>query len=163
MLTRFSLNLYTNSLVVQFGSVIHLAHDPAAFLEEVGFDFPSTRMFDYEVERGIAIVERIGGEREIGTESPEAVWFIDNIDLIRSTAQQEADSRHQEPLAPTWDMLRSMALASTDWVVQRHNEQLLIDSPTTLSQEQFVELLKYRQMLRDLPREQAIPTPPLFV
>lgn len=163
MLTRFSLNLYTNNLVVQFGNLIHVAHDPAVFLEEVGFNFPNTRMFDCEVERGISIVERVGGEREVGTETPEALWFIDNLDSIRSTAQREADTHRQEPLAPTWDMLRSIALASTDWMVQRHNEQILIDSPTTLSSEQFVELLKYRQTLRDLPHEQAIPTPPVFV
>ena len=42
------------------------------------------------------------------------------------------------------------ALQNTDWYVSRHQEQVSLGLQTTLSQQQYEELLTYRQALRDL-------------
>ncbi|MET3232057.1 UNVERIFIED_ORG: hypothetical protein ABIC54_004260 [Burkholderia sp. 1263] len=62
-----------------------------------------------------------------------------------------------DPLPPTRaqqaDMMRARrdgALAATDWLVARHQDEKLIGDGTTLTAEQFTALLRYRQALRDL-------------
>lgn len=41
------------------------------------------------------------------------------------------------------------AIAATDWMVTRHNEQLAAGSPTSLSDDVFMDLLNERQNIRD--------------
>ena len=41
-------------------------------------------------------------------------------------------------------------LTSTDWLVQRHKEQLDTETTTSLTAEEYVELISYRQYLRQL-------------
>ncbi|RQS11266.1 phage tail protein [Burkholderia sp. Bp9002] len=45
---------------------------------------------------------------------------------------------------------RDSALAATDWLMSRHQDEKLIGNGTTLSAAQFSTLIKYRQALRDL-------------
>ena len=54
----------------------------------------------------------------------------------------------------TW---RDDAVASTEWLVNRHRDELDMQLATTLTDEQFAELLVYRQALRDWPQSQAFP------
>jgi len=42
-------------------------------------------------------------------------------------------------------------LASTDWLSIRHRDQLAAEQPTSLTADQYSELLAYRQALRDWP------------
>jgi len=63
---------------------------------------------------------------------------------------------------------RNYKLNSTDWMVIRHRDQLYENGATTLSAEQYAELLAYRQILRDLPEivdfnNVVWPTPPSFL
>lgn len=58
-------------------------------------------------------------------------------------------------------------LTETDWLVQRHTEQVQSNSSTSLTDKEFEDLLKYRSDLRALsnedlyPEEYVIPTFPL--
>jgi len=54
----------------------------------------------------------------------------------------------------TW---RDTALASLVWLRDRHRDQLDIEVATTLSGEQFTELLVYMQALRDWPQAPDFP------
>ncbi|MGU7812023.1 phage tail assembly chaperone [Burkholderia sp. AW49-1] len=63
---------------------------------------------------------------------------------------------------------RDAALARTDWLVARHQDEKLIGDGTTMTAEQFAALVKYRQALRDFTDAQGwpnidLPTAPLFV
>jgi len=63
---------------------------------------------------------------------------------------------------------RDSILADTDFLVVRHRDQLDTGTPTTLSAEQYAELLTYRQTLRDFPTTVDFdnvvwPTPPSFL
>ncbi|NDV21039.1 phage tail protein, partial [Pseudodesulfovibrio sp. JC047] len=60
---------------------------------------------------------------------------------------------------------RDALLTESDWLVQRHNEQLALNISTRLTDNQYSELLTYRQSLRDWPNvkgwpEITIPAPP---
>lgn len=61
---------------------------------------------------------------------------------------------------------RNEILASTDWLVSRHRDEVEIQGATALSVEQFASLLAYRQALRDFsdsdgfPAESAMPETP---
>ena len=59
----------------------------------------------------------------------------------------------------TMEMTRSQLLYDTDWIVQRHQEQLALGSATTLTPEQYITVLNYKQQLRDLTNTYSINTP----
>ena len=52
---------------------------------------------------------------------------------------------------------RDGELAAVTWLRDRHRDQLEVGAETTLSPEQFNELLQYLQALRDWPQSQAFP------
>ncbi len=52
---------------------------------------------------------------------------------------------------------RDAALASVMWLRERHRDQVEISEQTTLTAEQFAELLVYMQALRDWPQSPDFP------
>ncbi|MGV2287270.1 phage tail assembly chaperone [Trinickia sp. YCB016] len=53
---------------------------------------------------------------------------------------------------------RETALAATDWLVGRHQDELMTGDETTLAQAQLDALLAYRKALRDLPSVEGWPS-----
>ena len=47
--------------------------------------------------------------------------------------------------------IRVQLLASTDWLSIRHRDQVDAEQPTSLTADQYSDLLAYRQALRDWP------------
>lgn len=47
---------------------------------------------------------------------------------------------------------RKALLGAVDWVSTRHRDQRDAGGPTTLTEEEYVELLDYKQALRDWPK-----------
>ncbi|MFJ2361809.1 phage tail assembly chaperone [Pseudomonas fluorescens] len=62
----------------------------------------------------------------------------------------------QEPLAAarTW---RKNSLSATEWWVTRHRDEQELGRGTTLKAAQYLELLEYRQALRDWPDSSHFP------
>lgn len=52
---------------------------------------------------------------------------------------------------------RDAALLTTDGIVERHRDQKELGGITSLTEEQYHELLMYRQQLRDLPTQPGFP------
>lgn len=83
----------------------------------------------------------------------------DAPELLPATAGLAAAER-------TW---RDTELAALVWLRDRHRDQLEIGGQTTLTPEQFAELLLYMQQLRDWPQtpefpdSSARPVPPAFI
>lgn len=63
----------------------------------------------------------------------------------------------KEQLAKSVRSERDNRLNQTNWLVERHQEQLTLGS-TTLSSEEYLTLLAYRQSLRDIPQQEGFPT-----
>lgn len=91
-----------------------------------------------------------------------------------------ADLRPYTPQAPTvadakvvasaaMRAKRDAALAASDWLVERHRDEVDIDaSKTTLTVAQYRELLAYRATLRNIPEQKnfpdvTLPNVPVFV
>lgn len=73
------------------------------------------------------------------------VWCGRNIDVEQETASVRAK--------------RDRLLVNTDWMVSRHNEQKILGLDTTITEEQYTALLKYRQELRDIPSKINLKNP----
>lgn len=52
---------------------------------------------------------------------------------------------------------RNTLLTKSDWVVTRHLEEKMTGKDQTISEEQFVEFLNYRQELRDITKLEDFP------
>ncbi|HDR9098363.1 TPA: tail fiber assembly protein [Burkholderia vietnamiensis] len=63
------------------------------------------------------------------------------LDPLPPTRAQSAETKR---------MQRDKALSATDWVVARHQDELVIGDGTTLTAAQYAAVIKYRQALRDI-------------
>lgn len=82
----------------------------------------------------------------------------------RMKVRKNGDAQLVDPAAPTADELaaalrsqRAAALASTDWLASRHQDEVLAGDDTTLSAAQFKALSAYRKALRNLPAADGFP------
>ncbi|OQS42349.1 phage tail assembly chaperone [Chromobacterium haemolyticum] len=77
------------------------------------------------------------------------------------TDAQAAAIQNPQPtssqLAEKARLQRDNFLVATQWLVQRHRDQIEIGAATTLSADQFKELQTYRQALRDVPAQNGFP------
>jgi hypothetical protein len=60
-------------------------------------------------------------------------------------------------LAASLRAQRTVALVNSDWLVARHQDEVLAGDATTLSSEQFKALSAYRKALRDLSKADGFP------
>lgn len=63
---------------------------------------------------------------------------------------------------------RDGALDATDWIVQRHQDQLAVGVETTITDNEYKELQEYRQALRLWPEQEGwpkidMPPPPAWI
>lgn len=73
--------------------------------------------------------------------------LIDMADVVFSP--EELASRER-----AW---RDAEVSDTEWLVARHRDELDMQLATTLSTDQFAQLLSYRQALRDWPQISVFP------
>lgn len=68
-----------------------------------------------------------------------------------------------EPAATTIELLerlraqRDYKIANMLWVRERHADELMLGKTTTLTEQQYLEVLAYIQALRDLPAQEGAP------
>lgn len=71
-------------------------------------------------------------------------YLVDAPEVVPDLAAEERQWRDAE-------------LTSVMWLRERHRDQLEVEAPTTLTVEQFKELLVYMQALRDWPQSPDFP------
>lgn len=99
-----------------------------------------------------------GVEVEIGAPMAEAASVIEPSRAPQSpvVAKALAVEDNEPPAAErTW---RQSALSATEWLVTRHRDEQELGRGTTLKAQQYLELLEYRQALRDWPGAGAFPS-----
>ncbi|OQS34306.1 hypothetical protein B0T40_15805 [Chromobacterium haemolyticum] len=87
------------------------------------------------------------------------IWVGDHWEVDQA-AQEEAarlSELTEEERAAQARAERDQRLAATEWLVQRHRDEIDLGCATTLSGVQFAELLTYRQALRDVPVQTGFP------
>lgn len=97
-----------------------------------------------------------------------SVWAFDDdqLDLVHDdmvAMTTEEIELHKNP-KPTSEQLadearlkRDQLLSDTQWLVQRHRDQIEVAEPTTLTADQYKVLLTYRQALRDVSTQTGFP------
>lgn len=148
MFNTITLDNPNNTAYINLKDVKHLFTDYQTFKNLTGYPFDDTVLLSYEPERNIFVVERTGGQITAGENLDEIVWCRNNIDLIIEKAQE--DNYGQLPPGPTLAQVRNMKLSETDWMVVRHRDQQDAGIATSLTDEQYLKLLDYRQQLRDI-------------
>ncbi|KWD49897.1 phage tail protein [Burkholderia ubonensis] len=90
------------------------------------------------------------------------------IDESGNPVLLEPPKQTREQLADAKRAARDAALRATDWLTARHQDEKVLGDGTTLTPDQYEQLLKYRQTLRnfsDTPGwpNVALPAPPAFL
>lgn len=62
-----------------------------------------------------------------------------------------------EQLAETERRWRDQVISTSEWIVTRHRDEVDMGQETQITPEQFSELLRYRQALRDWPTAEGFP------
>ena len=95
---------------------------------------------------------------EIGASMDEVAPAIEPVYEPQNPVVAKAPVvEENQPLAAerTW---RQSALSDTEWQVTRHRDEQDLGRGTTLKAQQYLELLEYRQALRDWPGSGAYPS-----
>jgi hypothetical protein len=147
VITRVTIEVSTNMISFHYGDK-QGGMFWSEFLEKVAVPFDTENLFQvsYEPTRNFFAVEKVGGLAFNDPNSEELVWIRDNIeDIVRVVYEHEA-KRNEEPA----EIYRHHLLLSSDWPVLRHREQVDLALPRDLSDQEFLDLLNYRQTLRDM-------------
>jgi hypothetical protein len=144
---RVTIDFMNGSASINLNGINHIFTTVDNFIKLTGYPFNNTHMIFYEPERGIFSVERSGPQFINGKDVEEIVWIESNISRIIEAAHSDG---YGEVYVFSLREVRNSKLYETDWMVTRHQEQLMSGEPASLSQEQYSNLLKYRQELRDI-------------
>lgn len=150
------LDFYNLNLYIKFANKDYHWTNAIDFVNNTGYPFTNTRFLSYEPERNIYHVDRTDNTFSVDIEAPEIQWIISNKDSLLSLISTLTLAA--TPVI-TLEMQRAQYLYDTDWLVQRHQEEILRNVPTTLTVQQFTDLLNYKQQLRDLTNQYSKETP----
>lgn len=143
-----NLDFYNHHYFIRINNKEYYADRLEKFTQDIGYPFANNLgLLAYEPERNLYHIEYRDGSFQSDPLLQQFQWFAEELEnLYDKIIQIEEDS------APviTLEMERAQLLYETDWIVQRHQEQLLRQVPTTLSDTEFRALLDYKQELRDL-------------
>ena len=120
---------------------------PAAWKDDGSYSagrWPADAVLLTEGERVLFVGVSPPQYKQLGSESGRPAW----IDLPEPSPQESSS------LERAW---RDAELSGLVWLRDRHRDQLEIEIETTLTSEQFAELLVYMQALRDWPQAEYFP------
>ncbi|SES99013.1 Phage tail assembly chaperone protein [Burkholderia cepacia] len=110
-----------------------------AFYDTVDSPAPAGAVvIDVTDEQWLALVNAQGAGKRLCVDAEGAAVALDPLPPTR---EQSAETKR---------MQRDAALTATDWLVARHQDELVIGEGTTLTAAQYAAVIKYRQALRDI-------------
>lgn len=152
-----NLDFYNNSFYIKLDGLEYFTDNAAKFLGDSGFPYSQiVKLLAYEPARNFCAVEYSDGVTDSGVDLEPIRWFTENKEHLTFVI---ANVTQMEMPVETLEMERSLRFADTDWVLQRNQEQLLLNIPPSLDQAQVIDLLNYRQQLRDLTSIYSKDTP----
>lgn len=147
--TTISFDLYNKNFSAKINDKTCLWDSIEEVVTATGFPYASAiKILFYEPERSIYYIEREAGLQVTGKDLEEFQWLDANIATIESAI----DTKLAMAVPTiTMDMTRISKLYQSDWLIQRHQDQILAGVSTSLTEQKLADLLTYRQALRDLP------------
>ena len=148
--TYFTLNVYNNHASITKNGEGYIFSSVDKFVERTNFPYiEQAKMIHHEGFRNNWVVERTGGEIVSGPDLEEIVWITNYMEFIWNHALK--DKEEQEALsAPPLSALRNFKLYETDWILQRHQEETMLNLAHKFTEQQITAVLIYRQQLRDM-------------
>jgi hypothetical protein len=145
--TFVSLDFYNENLSCRINGNSYLFSSVERF-NSTGFPFSGTvKILSYEPDRRLYVVEDSNGNVTNDPSSSEIQWIHNNLNTIEQVAL--IDKELNNPKISAADQ-RTILLFNTDYVLQRHQEETALNITHTLTDQQFNNVLVYRQALRDL-------------
>ena len=152
-----SLDFYNSHFYIKFENKEYYWHDVTKFISDTEFPYANTtRLLSYEPERNIYHIERHSQQVFVGEKVEELNWCKLNKQRLMPIIERLIK---EDVTIITLEMTRAEKLAEVDWIVQRHQEQVALYIPTSITEEQYINLLYYKQKLRDLTKTQSKDTP----
>ena len=142
-----SLDFYNSHFYIKLGDTEYYSDNLDRFQTDIGYPYCSIKFLAYEPDRNIYQVEDSDNTTKTGIETEEIGWFLTNKQHLLFVLTNLAQTNTQEL---TLEIERNIRFADTDWLIQRHQEEILLMKTPTLTNTQFTDLLNYRQQLRDL-------------
>jgi hypothetical protein len=143
-----NLDFYNNSYFVRSGNIQYAWFSLEDFLADTSFPYAEDiAMVTYEPGREMYIVAKAQQVFEDGLDSTTMQWIVNNFDRVLEIGRVK-----QLASIPviTMEFTRQSKLADADWLVQRHQEETLLNIPHKLTEAQYMAVLTYKQQLRDL-------------
>jgi hypothetical protein len=145
--TFVSLDYYNENFSCRLNGNSYVFSSASSF-NSTGFPFVDTvKILSYEPDRRLYVVEDSNGNVTNNPDSSEIQWIHNNLNVIEQVALREYESNHPKTSAADQ---RTILLFNTDYILQRHQEETALNITHTLTDEQFNNVLVYRQALRDL-------------
>lgn len=143
-----SIDFYNGTVSCRFNSTNYLFSAASVFIEHTNFPFTETvRRISYEPDRNLYAVEELHGKISSGVDLPAIVWISNHLANIEQAAIADAAANTARIPASAQ---REMLIYNTDYILQRHQEETLLNISHKLTDQQFADVLAYRQALRDL-------------
>ncbi len=118
--------------------------------------FYSTRIHSEVPGDAIEVSDSEYKEFLIGRNAGQRI-VLDNGVLVLASPDPELELEQAKVRERSW---RDAEVASAAWIRERHRDEQELGIATTLSPEQFAELLGYIQQLRDWPQSESFPQEP---
>jgi len=143
-----SIDFYNGAVSCRFNGTNYLFSAPSVFIEHTNFPYTETvRRVSYEPDRNLYVVEELNGKVSSGPSLPTIVWIAEHLTNIEQAAI--ADLAMNTARVPA-SAQREVLIYNTDYILQRHQEETLLNISHKLTDQQFANVLAYRQALRDL-------------
>lgn len=147
-----SIDFYNGSVSCRFNETNYIFASTSSFLAKTSFPFTETvRRISYEPDRNLYIVEELNGKMFSGSDVPSIVWITEHLANIEQAAKTDAaESAAEQSANIPASSQRQILIYNTDYILQRHQEETLLNISHKLTDQQFADVLSYRQALRDL-------------
>ena len=146
-------------VVVPFDKLVGLG----ATARTVDFDFPAD-VHAIQWHNGKGSVEYTNKDPHMFGVHEYSTIVQPYVDLFHESVRKEAQDYEAMLASPEYRATviredRDYLLDDTQWVIDRHRDQVNAGMPTSLSEDQYKAWLLYRQELRDLTSNPAFPWP----
>lgn len=116
----------------------------------------------YKIENDNLIEMTYDDKVIAGLEELPRFMKIVGDEVVPMTEEEKLNSMTEEEKTTYHRQERDRLLNAELWKLQRHEQEKALSLPTTLTDEQYLDLLKYIQLLRDLPQQDNFPNTVMY-
>ena len=144
-----NLDRYNNQANCRFNDTGYVFKSFEDFTKNLNFPY-SVNMLSWEPLRDHYVVERNINEFLNGSSLVEFLWISENLDSIKKycVAMNNLELNNNDSIINE----RDLRLHKTDWILQRYQEENILNIQNSISLDKLNDILQYRQALRDISK-----------